>query len=391
MKIISTISILLLGLLTSTTLFAIRVETEKIIISNDFIVVSNATFNSVTIGGITKNSWPAGLPKYTYSSATTQYVMGDEAWFANYSAETQQVFIPTNVQIGQTFSLSGLYQNGWKIIPDGTNAITVGNITSTNYISVTGDYPSATFVKATNVYYAINHWGNYSLLEPPPPSTFNAIYFADNSHYATVTAGGTALDNPITAKALSIAVWFKPRWTSDTYYRIVDRWNLSSGGWALFGVGVGGTNNGFQCRSCQDAGWIFSYLWPNCADVANNWHWVVYTADNSARDIYWDGTNTIHHTGTWNTWTAGDATMRLGTSADSGYVNADYRYVSIYSRVLSSDEILGLIAGVIPTNTGLCAEYPFTNGTGSIISDSSGNGLDLDITGTPAWWVGTNN
>ena len=38
--------------------YGARVETEKIIVSNDFVVVSNATFGSVTIGGVTQTNWP---------------------------------------------------------------------------------------------------------------------------------------------------------------------------------------------------------------------------------------------------------------------------------------------------------------------------------------------
>lgn len=49
-KIFKTTSILLLGLIfLATNSFAVRIETEKIIISNDFVVASNANFNTVTI------------------------------------------------------------------------------------------------------------------------------------------------------------------------------------------------------------------------------------------------------------------------------------------------------------------------------------------------------
>ena len=46
------LKILLIGLLfISTSVFAERIEKEKITIDNDFVVVSNATFKSVTLTG----------------------------------------------------------------------------------------------------------------------------------------------------------------------------------------------------------------------------------------------------------------------------------------------------------------------------------------------------
>jgi len=49
----------LLVLASGLTIRAERIEKEKIIISNDFVVVSNATFNgSVTIGGETRTNFP---------------------------------------------------------------------------------------------------------------------------------------------------------------------------------------------------------------------------------------------------------------------------------------------------------------------------------------------
>jgi len=51
----------LLVLASSLTIRAERIEKEKITISNDFVVVSNATFNgSVTIGGESRTNWPTG-------------------------------------------------------------------------------------------------------------------------------------------------------------------------------------------------------------------------------------------------------------------------------------------------------------------------------------------
>jgi hypothetical protein len=115
----------------------------------------------VTQSNNTFNFSGGGLPTYIYSSSPTQYISGGEAYFADYTT-AQQVFIPTNVSIGQTFFIGGLHSTGWRIKPDGTNMVIVDDQSSTNYISVVGNYPSAIFVKASNFYYAINHWGTYS-------------------------------------------------------------------------------------------------------------------------------------------------------------------------------------------------------------------------------------
>ena len=54
---------LIAGLITALFGFsasAERVETEKITISNDLVVVSNATVGSMTIGGEARTNWPSG-------------------------------------------------------------------------------------------------------------------------------------------------------------------------------------------------------------------------------------------------------------------------------------------------------------------------------------------
>jgi hypothetical protein len=132
-----------------------------------------------------------GLPRYMYSSSPTQYVTGNEAWFADYSV-TQQVFIPSNVLVGQTFFIGGLHPGGWRIKPDGTNMVIVDDQSSTNYISVTGNYPSAIFVRASNFYYAVNHWGTY--IAASDDNLFLDNLFLDNFESY---ANGTPLINGI--------------------------------------------------------------------------------------------------------------------------------------------------------------------------------------------------
>jgi hypothetical protein len=145
------------GLVTKTVTNGLATSVSVVASTNPIPTWINAATNPIP-------SWIAaavGLPRYQYSHSPTQYVGPNEAYFACYSSTTQQVFIPLSVGIGQSFFISGIYTNGWIIKPDNTNSVMVDDLSSTNYISVTGNHPSSIFVCASNVYYAINHWGSY--------------------------------------------------------------------------------------------------------------------------------------------------------------------------------------------------------------------------------------
>ena len=73
--------ILMFASFTGTSLFAERIETEKITISNDFVVISNATFNgSVTIGGETRTNFPqTDVVNWSTNPATSTVTMGTNA------------------------------------------------------------------------------------------------------------------------------------------------------------------------------------------------------------------------------------------------------------------------------------------------------------------------
>ena len=64
--------------LSSLTLFAERIETEKITISNDFVVVSNATVGSMTIGGEARTNWPSGGTAVDGTYPVIKLAMGGE-------------------------------------------------------------------------------------------------------------------------------------------------------------------------------------------------------------------------------------------------------------------------------------------------------------------------
>jgi hypothetical protein len=78
--------------------------------------------------------------------------------------------------------------------------------------------------------------------------------------------------------------------------------------------------------------------------------------------------------------------MRIGFSRSNGYFNGIIDDVRIYNRALSNKEVLDMFTAF---NTGIQALYAFDEGSGTIATDSSGNGNHGTISGA-SWTTGYN-
>ncbi|MDN5394877.1 MAG: glycosyl hydrolase family 18 protein [Chryseobacterium sp.] len=120
---------------------------------------------------------------------------------------------------------------------------------------------------------------------------------------------------------------------------------------------------------------------------ANTWYHVAATYDGSAMKIYINGVL--------------DATKsQTGNIASNGSFNVGYLYntsrnfngkideVRVWRRALSQTEISQKMCNVTLPATSLAAHWKFNEGSGSMVQDSSGNGVTLTLTGVDASnWV----
>jgi len=156
---------IVLVVLSSITLllnsYATIVETQKIIISNDFEVVSNAVFKgSITIGGETRTNWPAGEAPYQTYSATVDPAAGETCTIV-YASGSLVKITATNGLTTLTFDNTNYPTNGVNRVAvelwAGTNDIGFASATITNVTAPTistNDWTSLFFRKsATNLWY----------------------------------------------------------------------------------------------------------------------------------------------------------------------------------------------------------------------------------------------
>lgn len=104
--------------------------------------------------------------------------------------------------------------------------------------------------------------------------------------------------------------------------------------------------------------------------VAGEWIHVAGVVDASAQQtsIYKNGV--FRHADSYATLTLGAGTepLRIGTRDLASFFQGAIGRLQIWSRPLSAPEISGLFSGQVP-RSGLVAEYPFDEGSGSTVHD----------------------
>jgi len=107
----------------------------------------------------------------------------------------------------------------------------------------------------------------------------------------------------------------------------------------------------------------------------DRWHHFVATYDGEHLVTYRDGeiTSSDYYSG----FSFSPDTFKAGYSGFRG----DICLIRVYSRALSPDEVKDRYINNTNITDGLFIEYKFTEGSGSTLTDTSGNGYDASITG----------
>lgn len=120
---------------------------------------------------------------------------------------------------------------------------------------------------------------------------------------------------------------------------------------------------------------------------------LTYDRPSTLRNIYINGVVDNHDTSAINLLTTSN-TLYLGTNGgSSNFLNATLDDVRFYARALSASEVLayGAAAGINSTN--LILWYKMDDGTGTTLTDSSGNNINGVLHGSPppSWVTGLEN
>ncbi len=205
-----------------------------------------------------------------------------------------------------------------------------------------------------------------------------------------IDAGSDASIDNVFSGTGSFTAWiYITGWGEGGWGRIVDKASstIATSGWNLQ---MNGSNaqllyaTGFSSNRAE-------WSTPSGSLSFNRWYHiaVVYDNDSSANDpaLYINGvqqtvTETITPSGTYNTDAA--ISLRLGNYAGDTTRTFDGSLddVRIYSRGLSTGEIVRLANG-----SGLIAHWKFDDGAGTTATDSAGSN-DGTLTGVPTWVTG---
>jgi len=132
------------------------------------------------------------------------------------------------------------------------------------------------------------------------------------------------------------------------------------------------------------------------------WHHMVFTWRDSDDSliVYKDGAQAYNGTATGGQISPG-GTLMLGQEQDStgGGLDAGQAHkgtideLRVYNRFLSAEEATGLYSKgasqhTVANNRGLVGYWSLNDGSGSSVTDSSGNGMTGDFLSSPVWVVG---
>lgn len=163
------------------------------------------------------------------------------------------------------------------------------------------------------------------------------------------------------------------------FSRMISKYNGSNSGYIL------GLNNNYFLRwrniiSGVSKETIVSSPAINPGDLT---HVVVTWTDGAAAKIYINGTEASYSTSTVASTPSDDTagSLILGNDASNiTNIDGDFYRVRIYrNKALSAGEVTTLYGG--GTVAGVTGEYLFTDGSGTTVTDSSGNGNNGTITG----------
>jgi hypothetical protein len=207
-----------------------------------------------------------------------------------------------------------------------------------------------------------------------------ALHFAGDNDVVTVTDSAGVL-NP---SSFTISFWVKP--TSFTESDIVEK---GGAGGYVFWMAV---SQGNKLLFGKEGGGASDFVTGVAMPSTSVWTHVVGTYDGSTLRMYYNGAEVGNKLSNHVISNAG--TLNIGGGND-GFFNGDVDELRIYSRTLGPTEVATLYSQMSQTGIsrlkgaalGLVGSYPFSEGTGTVSSNATGQGNDLTLTGT-AWTTG---
>ncbi|MEM0360148.1 MAG: DUF2341 domain-containing protein [Candidatus Diapherotrites archaeon] len=283
---------------------------------------------------------------------------------SGYIAQDSSGYGNTGTIYGNTVLLMNFDDNTSKTIKDlssrNNNGILYG---STRLLMNMDDSRSQTIVDSTG--YANN--GNYR---------GSSLFFDGLSAYVQRSSPS----NIPTGNTVTVTVWIKPdSLQGDASYNGIVSWGPRTGTGTSFlfslqnngRLSMGTWNNNFVPSSGPTVRW-------------NEWNFVAVVLDGQSVTLYVNGESV---NGTLSSTPAiQSGVLNVGSTDNPGrYFKGNIDELRIYSRALSSTEILEQMRGIFSNNAGLRVLWYFKEGSGTSVADDSGNGNTGTLMGGASW------
>lgn len=192
----------------------------------------------------------------------------------------------------------------------------------------------------------------------------------DNSTNAHLSFDGAndylTIDNPTGIPSgndtYTMAAWIKPS---------------SMGSRGIIGWGGFGSSNRSNALRLMGGNQIRHYWWGNdldvvCGDLTDTWHYIVALYDGTTRKVYLDGN--LLGSDTPNGHNAIVGNFRIGSTNNGEYFHGLINEVSVWNIGLTQSQIQTIMNnGLIGNEEGLVGYWNFNEGSGSTLTDLSGN------------------
>ena len=256
-----------------------------------------------------------------------------------------------SVQLGSSGS-SGYYS--WYDASTGGSYLGYGSSFNTPFISSTTTY----YVAAADTNYALD--------------------FDGSNDYV-------ALGNPAQLQItgdMTIEMWLKP----DNFSARRNPYAKAYGGEGTITQETDGTLNYYYGTNGGN-GAPYQGFNSTTALTLNEWNHIAIVRDLTSMQLYWyiNGVLTNQTAASYATATAGSNNATIGSGYVSNY-DGQIDEFRIWNTTRTQTEIRDKMCSKLPTNeSGLIAYYRFDEGSGSVLSDLTANGLDGTITNGPLW------
>ena len=195
-----------------------------------------------------------------------------------------------------------------------------------------------------------------------------SLYLPTGSYSSSTAIAGLSA-------GFTFGCWFRIT-TINAVCRIMSN---SEAGSTISTMGINGTGGNTALRAGYYNG--SSYIGARSSSMLSpgQWYHGVYTFDGTNGNIYINGV--LDNASTNSPSGSSTTSLRIGDAVNG--VRGNVSKAVVYNRAVTAEEVASIYAGNIPTS-GLQANYPLSEGAGSIAYDTSGNGNNGTIT-SPTW------